>query len=170
MDFVRLARLGKPFGLNGVFKAHSLTDFPEKRFKKGVVFSLLNEKTGERLPKALTSYRLSKGVLYLGFEGIVTPEDALNYQGYFVEIEKEKAPLPKGYYRLEELKGLSVYDEKGTLLGKVTGIQDYAPTINLIVSREGKNPFYVPFLFDVFVQSVDLEVGKIVIRPIGGML
>ncbi|MCR4562183.1 MAG: ribosome maturation factor RimM [Bacilli bacterium] len=170
MEYVRLAKILKTYGLKGEVKAYCLTDFPASRFKKGNVLSFLNEKTGERENYTVSSYRLQKPFIYLKFEEIISIEHAENVLGMFVEIEKDKAPMPDGYYRLEDLKGCTVESLEGEQLGVVEDILSYSTTKTLRVKKADGKTFTVPFVFDHFVVSVDLDSKTIVIKVIPGLL
>ena len=86
-------------------------------------------------------------------------------------MDKAKAPLPRGYYRLEDLKGCAIVDsESGKTLGVVTDILAAAPTKTLVVSREGGKNFFVPFVADEFIVKVDIEAKRITIKVIAGLL
>ena len=170
MEYIRLGQVSKTFGLEGQVRVFSLTDFAAKRFKIGTSVSLLNERTGERKDYTVTSFRDSGDSYFLGFKEIPNIDEAQKIVGFFVEIDKEKAPLPKGFYRLEDLKNCFVKDEKGTTLGKVSDVLAYAPTKTLVVAREGAKPFYVPFVMDEFILAIDIAKKEITIKVMPGLL
>lgn len=170
MEYLRLAVLQKPFGLEGIIRAHSLTSFPDDRFVVGNVFFLYSENKNERTEHTLTSFRKNGDDLFLGFSDIKNPEDALLFRGLFVEMDKSKAPLPAGYIRLEDLKGCQVKDEKGTKLGVVKDILQYTSTITLLVKRDEGKDFMVPFVQKEFIVDYDLEKKSITIHVIPGLL
>lgn len=170
MEYVRLGQVVKSFGLDGQVRCFSLTDFAKQRFKIGAKVSLLNEKTQERIPLTVTAFRESGDCYFLGFEEIKNIDEAEKIRGYFVEMDKANAPLPKGFYRLEDLKGCAVLDENLRKLGLVSDILSYAPTKTLVVSRENAKPFYVPFVMKEFIQKVDIEKKQIIIKVIPGLL
>jgi ribosomal 30S subunit maturation factor RimM len=73
----------------------------------------------------------------IGFEEIPSINEAEQLVNYFVEVEKDKAPLPEGYVRLQDLFDCSVQDDQGKVLGKVIDILTYSPTKTLKVERPG---------------------------------
>ena len=169
MEQLLLARITKPLGLKGEVRAFCLTSFPKQRFKKGNVFTLTNPKTKQSQSLTLASYRLQGDVLILSFKEIQSVEEAETLRGYEVSMDKDEAPLPEGYYRFEDLKGLKAIDDEGKEIGQVIDVTAYAPTKNLkLKSCEGK-VFYVPFI-DVFVGDIDLEKKTVVIHVVEGML
>lgn len=170
MEYVRLGQVSKTFGLEGQVRVFSLTDFASERFKVGMKVSLLEEKTNERKDFTIRSFRDSGDSYFLGFKEIPTIDEAEKIIGDYVEVDKATAPLPKGYYRLQDLKGCTVLDGSKKVLGKVSDILSYAPTKTLVVAREGKKPFYVPFVKDEFILSVDIAKKEITIKVMDGLL
>jgi 16S rRNA processing protein RimM len=170
MEYLRLGQVSKTFGLEGQVRVFSLTDFAQKRFKIGSKVSLFDERSGERKEFTVKSFRDSGDSYFLGFEEIPNIDEAQKIIGWYVEMDKALAPLPKGYYRLEDLKHCAVIDEKGNKLGEVSEIFSYAPTKTLVVSREGAKPFYVPFVLDEFILKIDIAKKEITIKVIPGLL
>jgi 16S rRNA processing protein RimM len=170
MEYVRLGQIVKSFGLDGQVKVYSLTDFASARFKKGTTLSLYNEKNKTRQDAVVSFFRDSGSYYFLGFEGITDIDQTAALMGAYVEIDESKAPLPKGMYRLEDLKGCAILDESGKKLGIVSDILSYAPTKTLVVKREGAKDFFVPFVMKEFVQSIDIAKKEITIKVIPGLL
>ncbi len=169
MEYIAIALLRKPFGVRGELKATSLTDFPRSRFKKTNRFYLQNPKTREVKEVHLSSCKGAGEDLILGFVEIASVEEAEEYRGYEVLLDKAQAPLPKNTYRFADLIGCEAVNESGELLGKVTDVLDYATTKTLRIARDGDNDFFVPFI-DAFVPTVDIEKKQIVIHVVEGML
>jgi 16S rRNA processing protein RimM len=170
MEYLRLGQASKTFGLLGQIRFFSLTDFAKQRFHVGNTYLLFNEKSNERVPVTLSFFRDASDSYFLGFKEITTIDQASHYLGWFIEMDKALAPLPKGYYRLQDIKGCAVFDENKKKLGTVSDILAYAPTKTLVVSREGEKPFYVPFLMKEFILSIDVEKKEIVIKVMPGLL
>lgn len=171
MEYLRLGQIVKTFGLEGQVRCFSLTDFASARFAKGTKLSLLNEKTGERKEVTVALFRDSREYYFLGFEEIKTIEEAQTLAGLFIEMDKAKAPLPRGYYRLQDLMGCDVIDaESGNKLGVVSDILAASSTKTLVVSRIGGKNFFVPFVNDEFIVKVDIKTKKITIKVIPGLL
>jgi 16S rRNA processing protein RimM len=169
MDLVKLAEITKTLGLKGQVRCYSLTDFPAERFKRGHKL-ILQETDGTTSTVTVDYFRDEGRFVVLGFKEWTTIEDAEKHPHASLMIEKENAPLPDGYYRLEDLKGCEVLDENGKKLGTVSDVLSYAPTKTLRVSRDGAADFFVPFLLKEFVLSIDIEKKKITIKVIPGLL
>lgn len=169
MSRIELGSIQRTFGLNGEVRVYSETDFASLRFKKGAKMFLVSKKK-EELPVTIKSFRDAGQFFFVSFEEITSIEEAEKHLRDVIEIEEKDAPLPDGYYRNGDLEGCSVFDEQGNLLGKVKRVETFAPVANLRVGRDGKKDFFVPFLFDKFVLSVDLIKKEIVIKLMEGML
>ncbi|MCQ2798872.1 MAG: ribosome maturation factor RimM [Bacilli bacterium] len=169
MEYIRIGHVMKPFGLDGTVKVFSMTDFPKQRLKVGNVLSFLNEKTGERKEYVVQHARIQKTEYYLKVEGINTPEDADQLRNLFIEINKDNAPLPKGFVRFEDMKGCAVVDEEDKPLGTVIDVKDTG-TLNIVCEKEDGSIFYVPYVKKVFVLDVNIETKIVKIHVIPGLL
>ena len=169
MEYIQIAKLNKTFGLKGEFRAYSLTDFPEERFKKGKTMFFLDPKTSETTPFTLSSYRKKDPFVFIGFKEIQTIEEAEKHLGKFLVIPKEEAVIPNGAFHVFDLLDCEVYSEEGEKIGVVIDIFSYSPVKNLRIKREGKNDLQVPFV-DQFIKQVDVEAKRIVIHVIEGLL
>ena len=158
-----------PFGLDGTFKVFSMTDFPKQRLKVGNTLSFYNERTGERRDFVVEHARIQKTEYYLKVEGINTPEQADLLRNLFIEIDKESAPLPKGFIRFEDMKGCTVVDEEEKPLGTVVDVKDTG-TLNIVCEKEDGTVFYVPYVKKVFVLDVNIETKIVKIHVIPGLL
>lgn len=171
MDFVRVGVILKPFGLKGMVKAKSLTSFPMERFKSGNRLFLCSQKEKEPLALTIADARIEEETVYLSFEEVQDVSEAEKLRGASLELPKEEASLPDGYYRLGDLLGLIVYDAKtNAKLGQVSDVLDYAPTKTLQVEMEDGKRFYVPFLMEEFISSIDLENKTLHLNVIEGLL
>ncbi len=169
MALITIAKITKPNGLTGKMRAYSMTSFPKERFKVGTKL-YLSKKGSEPRPVTLNSVGMSLPMLVLGFKEITTAEEAETLRDYEIQIEEEKAPLPEDTYRIKDLVGCKVVSDKGEELGVLTEVLQYGPTDTFRIKREGQKDFFVPFVFNQFVQSVNIQNKQIVITVVDGML
>ena len=169
MERISIASLGKPFGVKGEVNAYSMTDFPELRFKKGESYFLVDAHNQVVKEVTLASIRGNQGNLILGFKEISTPEEMGLYRNHLLEMDKAKAPMPKGAVRYADIIGYLIVNEEGRELGKLNTVVTYSPTPNFKVQKEDGKFFYVPFN-DFFVKKIDNEAKTIVIHEIGGLV
>ena len=169
MEYVSVASIGKPFGLKGQMHGFSLTSFPDLRFKKNRKYVLSSPKGDKEIEVTLNYVSVKGEALLLGFKEITTPEEAATYVGYSLNLDKSQAPLPEGYVRYDDLKGMKGIDDEGKEIGTLLDVLENATTPSLkFKGLNGKN-FYVPFV-DVFVGEISYENKTIVIHVVEGML
>ncbi len=170
MKRIELGVINRTFGLHGEMRVFSETDFPSLRFQIGAKMVLVSKKRLET-PVTVSSFRDAGQFVFLSFEEITSIEEAEKHIHDAILVNEEDAPLPEGYYRNGDLVGLEVRDEDGELLGTVKKVETNAPTPNLRVGRSNnQKDFFVPFLFDQFIVSVDLDKKQIIIKVMEGML
>lgn len=168
MQYVTIAKLGKPFGLKGQVHAFSLTSFPQLRFKKGRTY-VLQDLKGKETTVTLTSFSIKGDALVLGFAEIPTPEEASAFYGQTLNLDKEQAPMPEGYVRYDEIVGFNAIDDAGKKLGSLLDVLENAPTPSLKFKSVDGKVFYVPFI-DAFVGEIDYQEKTIRIHVVEGML
>jgi 16S rRNA processing protein RimM len=169
MSLIKLAEITKPVGLKGQVRAYSLTDFPTLRFKKGTVLTL-TDLNGATTAVTVNYFRDEGQFVVLGFNEWPSIEEAEKHLHASLFLDSKEAPLPKGYYRLEDLKGCAILDETGKELGLVSDVLSYAPTKTLRVHRDGAPDFFVPFLLNEFILSIDIDHKRITIKVMPGLL
>lgn len=168
MEYVSIASIGKPYGLKGQVHAFSLTSFPKLRFKKNQKYVLTSPK--HVLTEVTLNYVQIQGeALILGFVEITTPEQAKEYVGYSLDMDKALAEMPEGYVRYADLIGMKAVDDEGVVRGEVLEVVEYAPTPSLRIKGIDGNVFYVPFI-DVFVGDISFEKKELDIHVVEGML
>ena len=169
MGSILIGHLLRPFGVNGEIKVSPLTSFPEERFVSGKKVTL-KKKGRDDFSTSFLNVRGSKAEPIVLLEGIGNPEDAFSFKGYGIYLDEKDAPLPEGYYRFEDLKGLSVINEEGKVLGKVDDVYSFSSVPSVRCISNGGKTFYFPFLFDEFVIEVNLEGGYLKIKERPGLL
>lgn len=172
MEYITLGYILKPFGLKGEVRCKSLTSFARMRFKKGTNLSLHNEKTDERKEVTVKSFRDSGDYYFLSFNECTDINAVEVYNGFAIEMDKEKATLPKGYYHFQDLMGCKVidFDNKERVIGTVIDVLDYSTTKTLLIKDQNDKNIYVPFKQGLFVKNIDLENKIIEIFVMEGLL
>lgn len=155
-------------GLGGETKVELHTDFPD-RFAPGAVLYM-----GEELqPVTIVGARPHKGHMLLRFDGVDTREEADALRGYWLFVPEEEAgDLDDGTYWIHDLVGLTVRDEAGVELGKLTDVLvTGANDVYLIkpVKELGVRELLLPALASV-VLDVDLENGVMTVAIPPGLL
>ena len=169
-EYLLLGYITDAFSLDGTFKVLSKTDFASKRYQKGKEVFLYQPNTKQRMTVIVENYRGNGQFDFVKVQGVNSKEEALEFKGYEIHALKDYQILDKDTYYYTDLVGCQVLDDKATVLGKVSLVEEFPAQLTLRVKREGKQPdFLVPFV-KAFIKSVDIEKKQIIINVIGGLL
>lgn len=163
--FLAIGRVIKPHGVQGEVRVELMTDVPE-RFKW-----LKSVYVGERNPRrvAVESVRFHQEFVLLKLAGYPTRTEAEALRDELLQVPEEEAiPLEEGEYFLHQLLGLEVLTEGGQSLGRLTDVLETGAN-NVFVVSGGDGEHLIPDIPDV-VQEVDVDGGRIIIRPLPGLL
>lgn len=176
MDYQNCLSIGKivkPIGLKGIVKVISLSDFPERFLKCGIVYlfderaaSFLKSRNGGSLNFEIKECSHGNGFLRIGFKGYDRIEDVTELIGSIIMIdEKERVELEEGQFYFYDLIGLEVYD-KGSFIGKIDSVVDYGSGDLFRILNDGKE-ILIPFMKE-FVKEIDLSGKRINVELIEG--
>ncbi|CAM5775584.1 ribosome maturation factor RimM [Labrys miyagiensis] len=157
-NLVLLGVFGAAHGLKGEVRLKSYTEEPLAIANYGP----LKTRTG-RLIK-FTSLRQQKDILVARVEGVddrTAAEQLVNLQ-LFAEREALGTPEDEDEFFHADLIGLAARDEKGKLIGTVTGLYDFGAGDIVEVTPEGGRPVLLPFTKAV-VPTVDIKAGHILV-------
>ena len=169
-EYLIVGKIIDTHSLDGTLKVLSKTDFAETRYQKGKEVFLYSPKTKERISLTVSAFRKSGQFDFVKFEEINNVDDALKYKGYELHAIKDYQNMPKDTYYYVDLVGCKVLDDKASVLGVVSEVEEFPAQLTLRVKREGNQPdFLVPFV-KAFIKSVDIKKKEIVINVIGGLL
>jgi len=160
--YIVIGQVLKPFGVKGEMRVRAYTETFEP-FERSSVLVL------DESPYRVTSVRAHSGALLVSFEGIDTPEEALELRGRLIKTNEENLP-PKGedeYYWFE-LIGMRVSTVDGRDLGKVSGIIPTGANDVMVVTGP-RGEVLLPMIDDVFLE-VDTQAETILVDPLEGLM
>jgi len=163
--FLVIGEVIKPHGVRGEVRVRPHTDLPERFTWLEVVY------IGKESPRPMTvtAVRLHQGLVLLKLDGIDSRDDAETLRGAWLQVpEADAIPLEEGEYFLYQLEGLAVVTDAGRALGVVVEILETKAN-NVLVVKGPLGEVLIPDIDDV-VDVVDLENGRIVIKPMPGLL
>lgn len=166
-DFIFIGILGKTIGTQGVISIVPWSSFPE-RYEQLPEMFLTKEKC---VPKKLTVEQIVKNGKKIGvkFAGVESIEEAEKLCGYRITIKQEqKFTLPEGYYYIDDLKECQVESSEGLPLGPVKDVLEMPANDIYVIDYRGQD-LLIPAIGQ-FVESVDIEKRKIVVKLIEGLL
>lgn len=121
-------------------------------FRKGDLYTELE----------LTGKRFQKGLFYIKFQGLESPEEVFPLLDKELFVREEDLPrLEQGEYYDYQLIGLEVVDSKREPVGKVKELVHTKADDILVVATPGEEVF-IP-LREEFVVRIDVEGASIVI-------
>lgn len=166
-ELVAVAEVVSPQGNRGEVKAIPLTAHVERFASLRAVTAW---KDGEMRPLTLTTWRVWRNFIVLGFAELTDIGAAETLRGAMICIRaEERAALPAGEYYHDDLLGLVVMTEEGRFLGRVEEILVTGANDVLVVKNEAGEEFLLPALREVVVR-VDLSAGAITVRLLPGLL
>lgn len=169
---LRVARLVKAHGLKGGLKLELYTDDPELRFRSGNTLSLQVPTDSPWFGQTLTVRELrfynTHAVAF--FEGIEdrTQAETLVKAILWVVDDESTRPEEEDAWFDHQLVGVAVWRD-GVHIGRIARV-DHLPAQDLlaITTEPGGQEVLLPFVKQ-FVPEVDLEEGRVVITPPGGL-
>lgn len=166
-ELLLIGTIVAPFGVRGQVKVKSVTDRPE-HIARNVRQVLVGK---ERTP--FTLRRLSEhkpGLLIAELQGVADRDAADELRGAEIYIRPaDAAPLEQDEFFLHDVVGLAVELEDGQAIGKVREVLETGAGAILVIVRKGQPDALVPMVRD-FIAVLDIAGGKVVIRPIEGLL
>lgn len=126
---------------------------------------LLRGKDGSERELVIESLRDTPKEMLVSFEGVGnrTAAEKLVGSTVFVFRDDLEAPAENEYFQ-GDLIGLHAFDEGGVALGQVEELWETGPVPNLVIRDAARRELVVPFA-DEFVLTVDLEAGRVVVKP-----
>lgn len=116
-------------------------------------------------PVPLAGVRLQAKHALLRFNHITDRDQAAALSGTIVRIAGDQLPPPEeGAFYYYQIIGLSVFDESGARLGKITDIVETGEVDVYVVRDEHGGEQLFPALNDV-VLDIDPENDRVVVRP-----
>jgi 16S rRNA processing protein RimM len=163
-----VGRILRPHGVRGDLICEVRTDEPELRFAAGSVFVTDPADAG---PLTLTSVRWYQERLLISVDEVAdrTAAEALRGVMLCVDSDDVTAPDDPEEFRDHDLIGLSVVDEAGCELGRISRV-DHPPAHDLlVVERPDATPALIPFIH-AMVPVVDLAAGRVQVTLPEGLL
>ena len=167
-----VGQIVKAHGLKGECKVVPESDDPNRLLNLKRLWIGLTPQTAR--PYKVESARLQtskRGITALmRFSGINTVNDvqALGKLPVFAHLE-DLPPLQPGEFFLHDLVGAAVVMDDGAPVGRLKDILDTPSYDIYVVERSGKQDALIPAVPE-FVITKDINIGRIVIRPIDGLL
>lgn len=167
-----VGRLRKPHGLKGDVALFPLTDDPERTFRPGAEFLVLDlggqVVAGPLQLERARAYHREWLVKFRGVESRSSLEALPGFRdGLLAAPVETLAPPAEGEVWLHELAGFAVRNEADEPLGVVTDVYDL-PTGLMLEVQGPKREFLLPWRPE-FVRAVRREARVVVVAPPEGL-
>lgn len=164
---VVVGRIGRAQGIRGEVNVEPRTDEPETHFAPG---SVLWTDPGVVGPLTVASLRWQGPRLVVHFAGVGDRNGAEALRGVLLEAERAESarPADPDEFYDHQLVGLAAVDPTGAPLGVVTEVVHLPAQDLLAVRTPDDREVLVPFV-TALVPAVDLEAGRVVVDPPGGL-
>jgi 16S rRNA processing protein RimM len=147
-----VGKVRRPHGVAGDVLVEVYTDFPGRLKPNVIVYAGENH-----IQLTIRRHRSHNDGILLGFDDYSTPEQVGRFRNQFLYVVEEDATeLPEGEFYYYELLGLSVIDENGESLGKVTEIMQTGANDVYVVTNNAGREILLPAIAEV-ILNVDLE-------------
>lgn len=169
-EWVSIGRVTAPHGLRGEVRVAPLTD-AEDRFEHIDKVYIQASPHGQRRLVYVTRVAYRKNLVILGFKEVTHIDQAEQLRNALLQVPMDEvAPLPEATYYVFQLIGLRVEDVDGVYVGTVADvISGNGANDVYVVEREGHEPALIPAVHE-FVCEINLEHGRMTIKPIPGLL
>jgi 16S rRNA processing protein RimM len=165
-QWVRVGRIGRPFGLKGEVVIHYTGETPA-RFAAGETVYVVTPE-GRVEVRIASSRALAKKFVAV-FAGRESVEAAKAWVNCPVEVRtRDLPPLEEGRYYHFQLIGLKVYAADGRYLGVLEEVWTTGGN-DVYCVRDGGREVLVPAIDDA-VAGIDLERGRMDLKNLEGMI
>ena len=161
--YLEAGKIVTTFGIGGEVKADVWGDAPD--FLTG--FSRLYFDFGKNRVEVERA-RVHKNAAVLKLKGIDTVEEAVKLRGKTLYIDREDVELPEESFFIQDLIGLSAIDvDSGEEYGVLSQVSQTGAN-DVYHIKSGDKEYLVPAV-EAMVPKIDVEGGKIYLRPIKGI-
>lgn len=164
-DFLVIAFLRRPHGVQGEIIMDPHTDFPERITAGRKVF------LGEKHEAAMfESVRAHGNGMLVKLRGFDTPESVGRFRNQWVYVKaKDLPPLPQGLHYKYEFVGLEVVDDHGNALGKLAEILETGANDVYVVRDDAGREILLPAIPSV-ILNVDMEQRSMKVHLLDGLV
>jgi len=163
--FLAVGKIRRPHGVAGDVLVEVHIEFPERLQPKAIIYA------GEaHIPLTIRRQRIHNDGILLSFDGFTTPEQVGRFRNQILYIVVANAmELPEGEFYYHELLGLSVMNETGESIGKVTEIIQTGANDVYVVTNEAGRETLLPAIAEV-ILDVDLDSKKMKVHLLPGLV
>jgi 16S rRNA processing protein RimM len=171
-EFLVVGQITKPHGTKGEVFVWPLTEHPEEVFAEGQ--ELIQGDTEGAVDEAAPALKVEqvrefKRGLLVKWEGYADRTAVTPLGGRYLLVPAgQLTPLKEGEVYYHQLLGLEVVTAEGEVVGRIREVYETEPA-HLLEVKGPERLHLIPFVKRI-VKKVDLEAGRVVIKPPPGLL
>lgn len=156
---VCLAEITSPHGVRGAVKVKTFTEYSEDIFN----YPTLRDRNGRVYKLSLFAPK-HNDLLVVVIDGIGSRTEAESLRGTRLYVDRSELPeTDDNEFYYEDLVGIAVVDESGTVIGSVLAVQNYGAGDFFDIKVMDGEVYTLPFTKEA-VPAIDLESRKMVIN------
>lgn len=169
---VRVGFVFRPHGVQGELKVDpEATDDP-RRFESfdTVYVGSRRQAVAEHTVASVRYQETKRGTtVILRLQDVQSRTDAEAVTKHTLFVHEDDLDLDEDELFIHDLIGLDVVTDAGDPVGTVANLVAYPGHDTLVVTRPDRRETLIPAV-DEFIVDIDLDAGRIVVRPIEGLL
>lgn len=163
MEKIKIGKIVNAVGLKGEVKVYNYSDRSEIYERTPAMYV-------EDEIRKIENVRLQKNTVILKLFGIDNRNDAEAVKGKELYITEADLPkLPEGQFYVRELIGMSVKEQDGDVLGRVTDVLQNTAQDLLEVEQDSGKKILIPKVNE-FVLDIDADKRQIKVKLPNGLL
>ena len=152
--YLTIGRITKPQGIRGEVLVSMDTDFPSRFFERNEFLLMTGKNEPEIYP--VEYVRPHKDRIVIKFSNIDSRNEAEGLRDMEIVVPKsDRITDDADFFYFDELEGMTIQDETGRILGKVTSIM-VVPGRDILVVEDSNREVMIPFAREICV-AVDRE-------------
>ncbi len=164
--YVAIGRILKTSGVEGELKAAAYSGIPERFLHLKSLYIRTEE--GFR-GFVIESVTVQDNTVLLRLKNISSREAAKALVGKEIFVpEEQRLEAPEGFFFLDDVIGLTVFDISGEKIGTVTDVISHSAN-EIFVIQAGQKEILVPAVRQ-FIKELNIPEGKMIVELIDGMV
>jgi len=165
-DYFTIGKIVNTVGVKGELKIFPTTDDP-KRFD--LLETVCIQLRGDEITKKIQKVRYHRNLVMLTLDGVDSVEAADALRGGIITISRVDAlPLDDNEYYLQDLVGMSVLTDCGSVLGTIGDVIFTAANDVYVVRRVNQKDLLIPAI-EQCILNVDVAAKQMVVRLLENM-
>lgn len=166
MNKLEVGKIVNTHGLRGEVKIVTWTDTPDVFEDIKYVYAV---RKNEEISLTVKGIKYQKNNIIVKFAEIESIDEAEKYKNCILKADREMlGELPEGVYYIADLIGCEVYEDNGTMLGKISDVFNTGANDIYAVSAPERKDLLIP-VTDETVIDVNIEDKRVTVHLLEGL-